>query len=42
MARSDRSAVLYVGEIRGTFPCGAADLERIGLMMGGVRTRGPA
>lgn len=37
MALSDRIAVLYEGEILGTFPCAGADLERIGLMMGGVR-----
>ncbi|OPY05063.1 MAG: Galactose/methyl galactoside import ATP-binding protein MglA [Syntrophaceae bacterium PtaB.Bin038] len=42
MALSDRIAVLYEGEILGTFPCAGADLERIGLMMGGVRTSGPA
>ncbi len=37
MALSDRIAVLYEGEILGVFPCAGADLERIGLMMGGVR-----
>ena len=37
MALSDRIAVLYEGEILGTFPCAGADLDRIGLMMGGVR-----
>ena len=36
-AVSDRIAVLYEGEILGVFPCAGADLERIGLMMGGVR-----
>jgi simple sugar transport system ATP-binding protein len=35
-ALSDRIAVLYEGEIQGTFPCAGADLGRIGLMMGGV------
>jgi len=37
MALSDRIAVLYEGEILGVFPCAGADMERIGLMMGGVR-----
>ena len=37
LALSDRIAVLYEGEILGVFPCAGADMDRIGLMMGGVR-----
>jgi simple sugar transport system ATP-binding protein len=37
-ALSDRIAVLYEGEILGTFPCAGADPARIGLMMGGIRS----
>jgi simple sugar transport system ATP-binding protein len=36
-ALSDRIAVLYEGEILGTFPCAGADMGRIGLMMGGIK-----
>ncbi len=37
MALSDRIAILYEGEVLGVFACAGADIERIGLMMGGVR-----
>ncbi|HET6491153.1 MAG TPA: ABC transporter ATP-binding protein [Syntrophales bacterium] len=37
MALSDRIAVLYEGEVLGVFDCAGADIDRIGLMMGGVR-----
>jgi len=37
IALSDRIAVLYEGEVLGVYACAGADIERIGLMMGGVR-----
>jgi simple sugar transport system ATP-binding protein len=35
LSLSDRIAVMYSGEIVGTFPASAANVEEIGLMMGG-------
>ena len=40
MSLSDTIAVLYDGQIRGTFPQGTVDEQRIGLLMAGGKVHG--